>query len=534
MSETVNSAVTFALEELNEFRSLPTSLVDYQSNGHVIIIGDSASSAICDNLPEPLVATFLCVSPSPKLKSEVVTIPLNERRIDITGHLGSFVVSLRDASGSIEKLESDLVLDLNTEPVINLEVPPPGYIYADLDTRDSQSIRDELVNMVGKFEKPKYFNYDPNICAHGVNGKTFCTNCIDACPTAAISSLAEKIEVDPYLCQGGGTCATVCPSGAIQYVYPRLTDSGNQIRKMLQSYRQHGGEKAIIVFHSSEEFDTTGLEMESSLLPLKVEEVASVGIDLCLSALVYGASQILLLADNNMPMKSLTALEQQLGHLKAILSGLGFDPAVVSLEKEFKSFIPLDIEWELEPAMYSMPNDKRKAAYQAIDHLYQYGDKPEEMVELPIGAPFGSVMIDETSCTLCMACVGACPGKALQDGSNRETPEVFFIESNCIQCGVCVQTCPENSVSIKPQILFDREKRNRARVLNQDTPFGCISCGKPFASSSVIHKMTDKLKDHYMFQTSRSLDRLKMCEDCRVVDIVQDPNAMSGNFDSLN
>ena len=156
------------------------------------------------------------------------------------------------------------------------------------------------------------------------------------------------------------------------------------------------------------------------------------------------------------------------------------------------------------------------------------------MVELPVGAPFGTAIIDEKRCTLCMSCVGACPGKALQDGSNREIPEIFFIESNCIQCGTCTQTCPETAISISPLMIFDRETRNRSRSLNQDAPFACISCGKAFAPTSVIDKMSHKLKDHYMFKTERALDRLKMCEDCRVADIVQDPEAMNGNFGPLN
>jgi ferredoxin len=133
-----------------------------------------------------------------------------------------------------------------------------------------------------------------------------------------------------------------------------------------------------------------------------------------------------------------------------------------------------------------------------------------------------------------MACVGACPGKALQDGSNREVPEIFFIESNCIQCGACTRTCPEWAITLVPRMIFDRERRNHSRPLNRDIPFACISCGKPFAPKSVIEKMTDKLKDHYMFNSTRAMDRLKMCEDCRVVDIVQDPDALKGNFDPLN
>jgi ferredoxin len=157
-------------------------------------------------------------------------------------------------------------------------------------------------------------------------------------------------------------------------------------------------------------------------------------------------------------------------------------------------------------------------------------DLSADRVDLPVGAPFGEVVIDAAKCTLCMSCVGSCPGRALQDGSNREAPEVFFIESNCLQCAACVQTCPEDAITLKPRLLFDLEARNRARELNRDTPFACIACGKPFAPTSVIHKMQEKLKDHYMFSNARALDRLKMCEDCRVVDIVQDADAMGGEF----
>ena len=177
-----------------------------------------------------------------------------------------------------------------------------------------------------------------------------------------------------------------------------------------------------------------------------------------------------------------------------------------------------------------MPPGKRNAILQALDHLVARLRPQAEWVDLPIQAPFGEAVIDAETCTLCMACVGACPGRALQDGSNREVPEVFFIESNCLQCGACVQTCPEDAISLAPRLLLQQEARNGARALIRDQPFACIACGKLFASSSVINKMQEKLKDHHMFSGERALDRLKMCEDCRVVDIVQDPEAMGGQF----
>lgn len=528
-----------ALLMLESFESTPTSLMSYQSNGRVIALGDEHSLMLCKDFSSPLKVTYILMTgsaakwPSMNVISLKV-ISLNKRAIDIQGYLGNFSIKLTDGQGDTESLQADLIVDFNAQPLIRHEMLPPGYLHETITEQNNKAIESQLIDMTGEFEKPKYFSYDESICAHGVNGQAVCTNCIDACPAGAISSLIETIEIDPFLCQGGGTCSTVCPSGAIQYVYPRLTDSGNQLRKMLQVYREQGGDNAVVMFHAGNKIPQKLFNQHHFVLPLRVEELASVGMELILSALVYGASQVVLLSNDDVPELSLKQLHQQIDWLQSILSGLALDPLLVSIQQQTQAFVPLENVLEIEPALYSMPDNKRSAIFQALDHLYQQIEKTRELITLPAGAPFGAAMIDEKSCTLCMACVGACPGKALQDGSNRELPELFFIESNCIQCGACTQTCPEQAISISPRFVFNREKRNRSRVLNRDTPFACIGCGKPFAPTSLIHKMTFKLKDHYMFKTSRALDRLKMCDDCRVADIVQDPEAFKGSFDPLN
>ena len=119
--------------------------------------------------------------------------------------------------------------------------------------------------------------------------------------------------------------------------------------------------------------------------------------------------------------------------------------------------------------------------------------------------------------------LSACPGNALQDG--RELPQVSLVEDKCLQCGVCVSTCPEDAISIAPRLLLDRRLRSKPRVLHQDEPFCCIKCAKPFATNAGIETILKKLSGHYMFTDERSRDRLKMCDDCRVVDMVEDPNS---------
>jgi len=507
-----------ALALLDSFEFEPTSLVAYQSAGKVLALGDAESLQRCGDLPAAL---------------DLEQIPITDCTLQINGYLGAYSVEVTDRHGNSSSHKGDAILDLHETPLMAREMLPPGYFHFPAKDWSQSAVEAELVDLQGEFQKPKYFDYDPSICAHAVNGKTVCRQCIDACPAAAIQSLGERIEVNPYLCQGGGSCTTVCPSGAIRYLYPTLRDNGKRMRNMLAEYLQQGGKQPIVLFHSENYAPEQYLQAYDNVLPLVVEELASVGMDLCLSALAYGAMQVALHADEQVPRSSLANLNLQVDWIQELLIGLGLDRSCVAICSPEAALAEVDAWNGAATALHDMPQGKRSAIYLALDHLATSLQPQVDRVDLPPAAPFGDVAVDAEKCTLCMACVGSCPGKALQDGSNREVPEVFFIESNCLQCGACVQTCPEDAITLHPRLLFDHEIRNRARALNSDTPFACIACGKPFAPTSVIHKMQEKLKDHHMFGNPRALDRLKMCDDCRVVDIVQDADAMGGEFNPL-
>ena len=141
-------------------------------------------------------------------------------------------------------------------------------------------------------------------------------------------------------------------------------------------------------------------------------------------------------------------------------------------------------------------------------------------IALPAASPFGSIVVDTAKCTLCLSCVGACPASALQD--NQTAPQLRFVEKNCVQCGLCAGTCPEKAITLQPRLLLAPE-RKQARVLNEAQPYACIRCAKPFGTLKGIEAMIGKLAGHAMFQGA-ALDRLKMCGDCRVIDIYSSEN----------
>src|SRR5690606_4807846 len=92
-------------------------------------------------------------------------------------------------------------------------------------------------------------------------------------------------------------------------------------------------------------------------------------------------------------------------------------------------------------------------------------------------------------------------------------------EWNCVQCGLCESACPEDAIRLSPRFLFDAEQRQQSRVLHEEPPFCCVSCGKPFTTSGLLANVQRKLEGHWMFQTEEARRRLQMCEHCRVKDM---------------
>ena len=158
---------------------------------------------------------------------------------------------------------------------------------------------------------------------------------------------------------------------------------------------------------------------------------------------------------------------------------------------------------------------KRTLLRMALQALHGAAPAPRDHVPLPEGAPFGRVVVDVAGCTLCLACVGACPTGALVD--NPERPQLAFIEDACVQCGLCRSTCPERVIALEPRLNFTDEAR-QPLVIKQEEPFECIRCGKPFGTRSSIEKIVEKLAaKHSMFMDSAAVDRIRMCDDCRVI-----------------
>src|SRR6267142_1518007 len=360
----------------------------------------------------------------------------------------------------------DMVLDLSREPVVKTAQPPQGYLAPGSDPLEQALAATQLAQMVGEFEKPRFFAYNEKICAHSRSAKTGCTQCIDVCSTGAIAPDGDHVKVDPHLCMGCGGCATVCPSGAMTYAYPRVPDLGARLKRVLSVYAQAGGKDACLLLHNAgggraliAKLARRGRGLPARVIPLEVHHPASIGIDVLLGALAYGAGQLVVLAMPKEAGEYGDALRKQMAYAETIVNALGYGGAHFRLiatdehallEKEIWAIAPAASVGK--PAAYNLSPAKRTTLEFAIDHLAKQAPKPQEEIGLGAGAPYGQVLVNRQTCTLCMACVGDCQESALVDG--RDRPMLKFIERNCVQCGLCEKTCPENAITLAPRLLL--------------------------------------------------------------------------------
>jgi ferredoxin len=441
-------------------------------------------------------------------------------------------VSGRDGAVS----RCDLVLDLSGgAPLFPAHDLRDGYLRA--DPGDAAAVLRAVLkarDLTGTFEKPRYVNFTADLCAHSRSNIVGCRRCLDLCPTGAIAPAGDHVAIDAKICAGCGQCAAACPTGAAAYALPPSDALLRRLRALLSAYAQAGGAHAVVLFHDGEHgrdlidaLARFGDGLPANALPVAVNEITQVGLEAVAAAIAYGASAVRFLARAK-PRHDLAGLHRTIALAEPILAGLGLSGARVAaietddpdaLGQALREIAPL--QGAPRAATFMPVGSKRELVRLALRELHGVAPTPADIVPLPQGAPFGTVALKVEGCTLCLACVSACPTGALS--SDPDKPMLRFTEDACVQCGLCQATCPEKVIAIQPQLDF-RAATALPFVLKQEEPYACVRCGKPFGVKSSVERVIAKLEGkHWMFKDSKKrLDVIRMCEDCRVVAMAEE------------
>jgi ferredoxin len=533
------------------------SFVRIESAGAALVYGrDEQAIEAATLLKEQLAVTALIARPGEIVPPRRTDFPIAKGIVrSIKGHLGGFELTVDDyalpvpsSRGSLvfgpsrnrATSRCDVVLDLSGSPPL---FPSPesrdGYVRA--DPGDPVAVLKAVLrarDLTGSFDKPRYVDFTAELCAHSRSGIVGCHRCLDLCPTSAIAPVGDHVTIDDKICAGCGQCAAACPTGAASYALPPADVLLRKLRTLLTAYREAGGTLPVLLLHDEEHgaalieaLARHGDGLPANVLPFTVNEVTQIGLEVLAAAFAYGAAAVRILMRAK-PRHDPAALHQTVATAEAVLAGVGLQGTRVAAIQTDDPFALGDGLREIEAgepvacsASFEPAGGKRDLLRFALAELHRVAPRRPDIVDLPAGAPFGAVEAGD-GCTLCLACVSACPTGALSDDPDR--PVLRFAEDACVQCGLCKATCPEKVVRLVPRLAF--AAIGTSRVLHEEEPFSCIRCGKPFGVKSTIDRIMAKLEDrHWMYRDApQRLDLIKMCEDCRAVAITQegfDPHA---------
>ncbi|MET3845078.1 4Fe-4S binding protein [Bradyrhizobium sp. OAE829] len=532
----------------------PISMVTLESSGVALIYGsDEIAIDAAQRLADRLDITVLLSKPGDVMPRRSNEFPVLKGTIrNARGHLGAFELAIDDYAlpqpSSRAKLvfgaarngatsTCDLILDLSGgTPLFPAHELRPGYLRA--DPRDRAAVEraiSDAGNLVGTFDKPRFIQFEEALCAHSRSGITGCTRCLDLCPTGAITPNGKAVAIDANVCAGCGACASVCPTGAASYALPSADALMRRLRTLLQTYRKAGGSNGIVLFHDGEHGDALidalarfGAGLPAHVLPLRVNEVTQLGPESIAAVFAYGGSGVAILTRGK-PKHDIAGLRRTAGTSDTVVAALGFGAGLVRI---LETDDPDQLRAMLDaapggvatpkPAGFVPRGAKRSVLETTFRELHLAAPAPVDSVPLAPGAPFGGVNLNVEGCTLCHACVTACPTGALSDNPDRAM--LRFTESLCVQCGLCEATCPEKVITLEPRLDFAAWNAP-LRVLKEEEPFNCIACGKPFGTKSSIERVLAKLGEkHWMFQgaNAKRIDVIKMCADCRVEAVVNE------------
>jgi ferredoxin len=529
----------------------PASFITLTSGGVILIYGRDEQAIEAGNLLEQhLDVTVMISEPVAIMPARVNKFPIVKGTIrSAKGHLGAYEIMVDDFATAAPSSRGmlafgptrngvvsrcDVILDISgNAPLFASHELRDGYLRVDF--RDPTAVLRAVLkarDLTGTFDKPRYISFSEELCAHSRSGIIGCHRCLDLCPTGAIEPAGDHVAIDANICAGCGQCASACPTGAAAYALPPADVLMRKLRTLLTIYREAGGLHPILLLHDDEHGGALldalarhGDGLPANVLPLAVNEVTQIGLETIAAAFAYGASAVRLLLHAK-PRHDITGLTATVALADPILSALGYG-SVAAIETDdpdelgtalakVKMHVP-----SAHPASFLPVGGKRELMRLALRELHRAAPIRAEIVALPADAPFGAVEIDVAGCTLCLACVTACPTGAL--GEDPERPLLRFSEDACVQCGLCKATCPEKVIRLKPQLDF-RAATAASRVLKEEEPFNCIHCGKPFGVRSTIERVIAKLEgQHWMYaKNSKRLEALKMCEDCRVIAATED------------
>lgn len=340
-------------------------------------------------------------------------------------------------------------------------------------------------------------------CAKVRNRNVECLKCADACTSGCIALVDGELAVDASKCVGCGTCATVCPTCALEARNPsdaellqaclrarsedEVAIACEPLRRAAEGVLDGSHVADVVCLGRVDESLTSGLVAEG------VHRVRLLCGDCSQCAQEHGAATARLVAETSNALfaawgsaarvsveegvpacariatADASQAERVLGEYFSVKRGcelVGAEAPEHSVASADAAEAPLAADpASLNPALLrvmkdgTLPHfvpDRREAL---LDNLAALGEPVGNSVATRL---WGCVVIDGQACSSCRMCATFCPTGAIRKFDNEDgTFGVDHFPGDCVQCGSCRDVCPEDAIrlldEVKPSYLLGGE-----------------------------------------------------------------------------
>ena len=316
-------------------------------------------------------------------------------------------------------------------------------------------------------------------CAKVRNRNVACLKCADACTSGCIALVDGELRVDAAKCIGCGTCATVCPTSALEARNPsdaqlaqaclgaRVGDevvvACEQLRRAAGGLLDEGHVANVVCLGRVDESLTSGLAVEG------VRRIRLACGDCSRCEQEHGVATARLVAATSNALFEAWGSDARVQVVEGVpagacVEGVGPDGAAAAVAAYFaerrgnehmavSSAVPAAAAPAALPRVTkdgTLPHfvpDRREAL---LDNLAQLGQPVLPSVATRL---WGCVVIDGRACSSCRMCATFCPTGAIRKFDNDDgTLGVYHYPGECVKCGSCRDVCPENAIELLDEV----------------------------------------------------------------------------------
>ena len=326
-------------------------------------------------------------------------------------------------------------------------------------------------------------------CVKVRNRNAQCTRCIDACTSGCLSMKDGEISISPEKCIGCGTCATMCPTCAIEAHKP---SDGEIYASCMTATEAADGETIIACeqilaaargLYDPEKVTSVkclGRVDESliamlvcngatrvSLIQAKCEEcpystglqTAEVVCETANTLLETWQSDVRVRVASKFPTAARLVGESEYDTSKreffTNIKDEAKSAAVITVDQTARDVLG---EEEVEPPKYvkvgkdgTLPHSIPGRRKRLLTALRAMGEPKDEMIATRL---WGHVVIESDKCKSCQMCATFCPTGALRKFEEKDgTFGVDHYPSRCVKCRTCTDICPADALWISDEVF---------------------------------------------------------------------------------